>query len=448
MKKILALLLALVMALGCVGAFAEEPAAEEPALAIPAIPAFTMAWETHVDVETFAALLPALGADESALSIVQTILPLLADTNGKIVFADNGLQFDLGLKGETILTVAGEKVEGGYALASDILPSYVITLADETIEALIEQYTAQAQEALAKVDMETLVQNVTGYAMEFVSTCSGAFAFGEVEMGEFAFEDVDLTFNCRMPITLDMETIKGAAEKLVADIRNDEAVGSLINTLNDMGVSVNLADETEFIIPEVTVYAYSNVDEEGNSVDGITLVDVDVAAEGENVCVKVVVNGESVTVYVSIPSQETYMSVSFAGNEEGFAVSVAMDAQGMQVAENVTTTLGDEIVTNSELYFMGMETPIETQTTAFCMGGERDFAVLDENKTACAVEQLMADTEGQAVSALLADVMSNGLGNLIAKVSQIMPDEAVNVMNLFYGPAPVEQVEAVEGAAE
>ena len=147
MKKIIALLLALVMALGCVGAFAEEASQ----------PAFTMAFESKVNVEAISQLLPMLGVDESAAAALQAILPLLAETTGQIVIADNGAQFDLGLKGQTVLTVAGEMTESGLALASDILPSYVITMAKETVEQMLQQFTAQSEEAAPNVDMNAVV---------------------------------------------------------------------------------------------------------------------------------------------------------------------------------------------------------------------------------------------------------------------------------------------------
>ena len=94
MKKILALLLALVMALGCVGAVAEETASENTI----ALPSFTVAFESTLNTDAVAALLPMAGIDEATLAQVQPILALLANTNGQLVFADNGVQFDLGLK--------------------------------------------------------------------------------------------------------------------------------------------------------------------------------------------------------------------------------------------------------------------------------------------------------------------------------------------------------------
>ena len=436
MKKILALLLALVMALGCVGAVAEETAGENTI----ALPSFTVAFESTLNTDAVAALLPMFGIDEATAAQVQPILTLLANTNGQLVFADNGVQLDLGLKGQNILTIAGEQTEGGFALASDILPSYVITLANETIESILQQFTAQTEDAMAGVDMNALAEKLTGYFMEYAAAVTGAVKPGDPEMGEFTFEfeDGSLTFNCRMPIDVDMETIKTATLSLVEQIKNDENVASLISALENMNIPVEITDNPEVVIPEVTVYAYTNVDEEGNSTGEATMVTVETTAEDQTVNVTVLVNGQSVSVFVEIPEQGT-VNVYVEPTESGLSVSVEMDAAGIQCAEDIEVSVGENgLVLESETYFMDMENAITTDVVTFAMGGERTFAVQDENKTAIAAEQLMADSEGEIIGALMADVMSNGLGALIAKVSEVMPEEAGALMTLLSGGQAAE----------
>ncbi len=443
MKKILALLMALVMALGCAGAFAEDAQSNEITFELPA---FTLAFETNVDTEALTALLPMFGVDESQIAMIQAILPLLADLNGQIVFANNGLQLDLGLKGQTVITAAGEQTEEGFAVASDILPSYVLTVANETIEELMKQYTAQTEDILSNVDMNALVENMMGYAMEYAGVFTQAVTMGEPEMGEYVFEDMDLTFNCKMPIAVDMEAIKAGAEKMIEQIKADESLASLISAMENAGVPVEMAEETEFIVPEVTVNAYANVDEEGNSLDDVTLVTVETATTveetTENVDVCVLVEGQNVTVHVEFPAEEILFSVYVEPTDEGASVYVMFDGMGIVAAESTVVSLGEALQIYTESYLNDLDNPISKELVSFFQGGERTFAVLDENKTVIGVEQLMSDTEGEVSGALLADVMNNGLGALIAKVSQILPEEMANLMNMMY-PA-----EAVEGAAE
>ena len=428
MKKIIALLLALIMALGCVGAFAEEASQ----------PAFTMSFESKVNVEAISQLLPMLGVDESAAAALQAILPLLAETNGQIVIADNGAQFDLGLKGQTVLTVAGEMTESGIALASDILPSYVITLAKETVEQMLQQFTAQSEDAMANVDMNAVVESLTGYFMQFASVVTTAVSNGEPEVGEFVFEDLDLTFNCRMPIEIDMEAIKAAALTLVEQLKNDESFASLISALGSKGISVDITENPEIVVPEVTVYAYANVDEEGNNIGEVNMVTVEVASEGQTVNVTVLMEGQNVVVYVEMPEQNISVTARVEPNDSGIFVSFVMNAAGVQAAETLTVTMGEAIQLYSETYLFDMENPIATDLVTLATSGERDFTVLDENKAEIAVEQLMADTEGEIAGALLGDVMSNGLGALLTKVSEIMPDEVAALMTLLSGGQAAE----------
>ena len=428
MKKIIALLLALIMALGCVGAFAEEASQ----------PAFTMSFESKVNVEAISQLLPMLGVDESAAAALQAILPLLAETNGQIVIADNGAQFDLGLKGQTVLTVAGEMTESGIALASDILPSYVITMAKETVEQMLQQFTAQSEEAAPNVDMNAVVESLTGYFMQFASAVTTAVSNGEPEVGEFVFEDLDLTFNCRMPIEIDMEAIKAAALTLVEQLKNDESFASLISALGSKGISVDITENPEIVVPEVTVYAYANVDEEGNNIGEVNMVTVEVASEGQTVNVTVLMEGQNVVVYVEMPEQNISVTARVEPNDSGIFVSFVMNAAGVQAAETLTVTMGEAIQLYSETYLFDMENPIATDLVTLATSGERDFTVLDENKAEIAVEQLMADTEGEIAGALLGDVMSNGLGALLTKVSEIMPDEVAALMTLLSGGQAAE----------
>lgn len=443
MKKILALLMALVMALGCVGAFAEDTQSNEITFEVPS---FTVAFESNADTEALTALLPMFGVDESQIAMMQMILPLLADLNGQIVVADNGLQLDLGLKGETVVTAALEQTEDGFALASDILPSYVLTVANETIEELLKQYTAQAEEIASDVDMNALMESLMGYAMQYAGVCTQAVTLGEPELGEFAFEDFDLTFNCKMPVDIDMEAIKAGAETMLEQIKADENLASLFSTMENAGVPVDMAEETEFIVPEVTVNAYSNVDEEGNSVDGANLVTVETATTveetTENVNVYVLVYGQNVTVHVEFPAEEILFSVYVEPTDEGVNVYMAFDGMGILAAENTIVSLGEALQVYTESYLNDMDNPITKELVSFFEGGERTMNVLDESKTAIGVEQLMSDTEGEVSGALLNDLMGNGLGALIAKVSQILPEEMANLMSVMY-PA-----EAVEGAAE
>ena len=429
MKKMLAILMALLMALSWVGAVAEETASGFQ------LPAVTVTEELHYDADAFAALLPLFGVSEEQMPTMQAILPILGNLTEKLVLADNGLQFDLGLKGETVLTLAGEQTEDGFAFASDLIPSYVITLSNETIQQLMEQFTSQANEVLAGVDTQKLVESLTGYFTEYITVCMGAATMGEPELGEYAFEVG--TFNCKTPVTIDTEAIKAGAEKLIAQLKADEGIASLIATAQANGVEVNLNEEVNIVTLEIQCAAYTRVDEEGNQADDVVYVVTETVTKAKeetvNVNVYALTGNGQVEVTVDMPDQNVTVVVLAQPTESGVQANVSVNAQGMYIGCKVEVTMGEAVQINADLYFMDPEKAIASDKTVIAFGGERDFTVLDENKTVISVEDLMQDEEGQYKQALLMDVLGNGLNNLLGKAAEVMPEEVTGLVNMLMG---------------
>ena len=105
MKKLIALLVAMMMAFSCVSVLAEETA-----ISIN-VPSFTLTSEVSVNEEQVMALLPVLGLPEENVGMVQAFLPMLNGLSETIIFADMGLQYDLLLKGQEILSLVAEANE-------------------------------------------------------------------------------------------------------------------------------------------------------------------------------------------------------------------------------------------------------------------------------------------------------------------------------------------------
>ena len=129
MKKLIALLVAMMMAFSCVSVLAEETA-----ISIN-VPNFTLTSEVTVNEEQVMALLPVLGLPEENVGMVQAFLPMLNGLSETIIFADMGLQYDLLLKGQEILSLVAEANEKGFALASNLVPSYKLTIQAGTASA-------------------------------------------------------------------------------------------------------------------------------------------------------------------------------------------------------------------------------------------------------------------------------------------------------------------------
>jgi hypothetical protein len=198
-------------------------------------------------------------------------------------------------------------------------------------------------------------------------------------------------------------------------------------------------------LPEVVCTMYTNTDDEFQATDATSLTYVETAAKdgAQKVDVAVLVADG---VQVTIEDQDgNIVYVTVYMEDDTVNVTVSLNAQGISVSFGEIITMGDPVAIDAFLYFMDGENPLIEEVATVAQGGERTFAVLDENKTIITVEQLLADTEGEIANALMGDLMGNGLGGLIAKVSEIDPEAVSTIMSLFMpteGPVAVEETTA------
>ena len=212
MKKLIAVLMAMLMVFSCVPALGEETG-----ISIN-VPSFTLTSEVTIDEEQVMALLPALGMPEETVGMVQTFLPMLNGLKETLIFADMGLQYDLQMKGQNILSVVGEANETGLALSTNLVPSYKLTIQAETIQKLVNQLTEQLQGNASQLDMELIQQaaeKLSGYVMELVPVFQSVITFGEPVKGEYADLIEGVVFNTEMSMTVDVKGMADALQQFV-----------------------------------------------------------------------------------------------------------------------------------------------------------------------------------------------------------------------------------------
>lgn len=440
MKKLLALVMALMMALSCFTALAEEPA-KKTGLSFE-LPAITVTDEITLNEEAIMALLPIMsGISEESVAMFQPIIALLNNLSFKAVTDEYGLQFDVNLKGQNILTLAGEMTENGVALATDLLPSYAFTLSYETIKQAMEARNLKIQEVLANVDMEKLVANVMSYSMQYSSIIMSSVTMGETEFGEFYIEANDYTFNTCTPITVDTEAIAAAVATLAEQLKNDETVNSLISALNNAGFPVQLNGGINIVLPKVAAWTYANVDEEGYSLDGVTYIVVEATFDdpSKDFDVKVLVNENGVMVTVFVPTLDTDVVMAVNPTDNGLVMVIETEIQEMYIGAKATLFIGETINLDCDLFFQDPENPILCEKVVVAFEGERTFTVLGENKTVVDAADLVGETINDELrSSLLGDVY-NGLNGLLAKAAAVMPEEVTALMNLMMGAPAVEE---------
>lgn len=436
MKKLLALLVALIMVLSCTVAMAEEVA--QPAMIT--LPDMTITSDLIINQDAVAKVLPLLGIDEDQMALVQPVLTLLGSLGERLTVVDNGFQADLRLGGKDFVSVAGTVNETGMNLFSNLFPSYKLTMNFETIQNMLQSMMGGLS-AAGNVDLTAAANALAGYTQEYITACMSAATLGETEVGEYEYADA--SFNTRTPIYVDLEAISAAEQAFMNKVANDETILGAINALQSAGLNISadtLKEVTETAIPvdqlpDVEVYVYNTVDEEGNASD-ITYVTVNVTpkgAESPATMVNTLVEGAAhVSVDIIVPDEQTYINVSVDSDDET-GINVRLDAN---VGDNyggaaLIVALGDIITVDGALFYQDPEGALASVHTTIEQGGQLTLDVSGEGKTEVAVETLMQDAD--AVQALTSDVMGAAMG-LLPAVMEVVP-ELSSLIGAFTGAA-------------
>jgi hypothetical protein len=458
MKKLIAVLMAMLMVFSCVPALGEETG-----ISIN-VPSFTLTSEVTIDEEQVMALLPALGMPEETIGMVQTFLPMLNGLKETLIFADMGLQYDVQMKGQDILSVVGEASETGLALATNLVPSYKLTIQAETIQKLVEQLTEQLQGADGKLDMELLQQaaeKLSGYAMEMANTVVGLVTFGEPVKGEYADLIEGVVFNTEMSLTVDVKGMVDAMQQYMTKVMADETILAAIQSIASSIPGASFDPSTVSVeevpaeqLPDVTGKVYTITDDEGNQVAPDTYVVVNAVGKEDqtgNTNTYVYVAEDSVNVVVEVPAQEVSIQIYAEQVENGMTVNIALSVPGFDCELAMAFTMTETGMNlDGALYLNDAETPILVCSNTFSMTGERTKTTADGEKTELALEGLMnEETSSDTISALLGDLM-NGIGGVIGNISAVLPEQgamlqqlAGSLMSMFTGGG-----QAVEAPAE
>ena len=430
MKKLLALLMALVLALGGVFALAEEIA----------LPSFTAERHWSVDRDRVNALLGMMGMNnEEAAKAVDAFVAIMGNLGSRVVFADNGLEFSVQMCGEDLFALAGELNENGLMFGTSLLSGYLLNVPMETINEYIGQFSDMIQSAQAgnediMASVQALMVSASGYTVDFLTEFSAAYQYGEPIQEDIDFGD-GLTFNTRIPGSFDipaaLAAINGLFEKLAQDENYMSAVRALAQAMGeDMDADftippIELDPET---FPDITVTQYMNLDEAGEPQGTAACVAVDVlSVDGVPANCRVVLDDGVFS--VTGASGDISVNFDFHLTESGAVIALAFDQAGQYVGFVITTEVGENLTFVTDVYFMDDTTPVLTQTDVYSWGGARTLPLDGAGKTLLSVEQLMNLTDDDPLaSELVANAMVGWFG-AIGKASTLMPDELSALMS-------------------
>ena len=418
MKKLLALIVALMMALTCLSALAD-----------------TVVTKVTVDRDVAKELLPGFGVPEEQLGMIDAVLAVVNALDVRVTSVADGAQIDIGLNDADALSLGFAADDAGATIVSTLFPNYALTIQNETIAQMMEQFMANMPDGgeggAGGFDMAAMQEVFGGHIQKWMEACASAGQPGEPVPGEYEFEG--LTFDTMVPVTVDMATITQATETLLNDLLADPAAMGMIKGMAQ-GMAQNsgeaLNEETfeadfkagfeEWMshFPDtVTAEVYTNEGDE----TGAFYMYAESAYEGEAepffTADMLYTDEQHMTMgyQMTIEDQTTEAGFSLDGSNMSMYFTMADVFFGLNITVDGAETIFD-------VYFMNTEQPLLSVSVEITEDGDRTLPVDAEGKTVLAIEDIMANGNGEAAQGLYADIQTNGLGALMSVAMQQVPE--------------------------
>lgn len=414
MKKLIALLLAALMAV--TGTLALAEAALTPPM--------TIANAITFDHDACKKIMTDMGLDAEQIEVVESVLALIEASGQRLIVAEEGFEYTMILGGNTVATVAGDFTPEGVSIGSNLFPHYILTVSNATIDDVKARFAAEAQaEAVSETVglLPELIGLYWAYNSELTNLVKSAIVIGEAEKGEYAI-DGD-TYNAMLPVSIDTRAIADGVVELTDKLIHSEPVVKLQAVLKSVDIDIPLETPAIEDVPAINAKAYACQDESGN-VNGPVYVEVGVAGtEGASPLIQaqVRVDGENIRLKFGVPGIASDVQYEqFRSDAGGFA---RMDVNVGQVYAGLAleATLGDESHLSFNVYYPDQSIPLVKDDIAVTAGGQRSYPVEGKNKTVLSVEGLMAGEEESAWLYLLGDVIRYTAVEIISLSSQRQP---------------------------
>ena len=417
MRKLFALILALVMMLTCAAASANS----------------TVDVKINADREQLKTVMQKSNSPEETISVVDAVVALVNALGIKVASVEDGAEIALSLNGEEALTLGFSADEEGAALVSSMFPNHYLTISKEMLKGLMQSVPGVGSDAEGGVaggiaGGMTLPESTQAYFNDFVQTCTAAIVPGEPVKGEYQFDGVN--FDTQVPVNIDVPAIKEAFGKLTEQLTEDEAFMSMLQGYMKGGnfdkdkfkQSMN-----EFLdhFPEAVSAEYD--------------------ANGEEkvpyyVCGRAGSEGaDPVYEYTMLCKDEKTYTVSYMNHEKEIVAGVVITEGNVRVevkqkedtfAVNFAYETGEPSKYVCDFFF-GSDTPLATVTVTVSAEGQRTLEMSAEGKTTISMEDMQSG-QGDGVQTFMSEIQ-NGLMTLITSVMQAVPESAPLIQSLFQG---------------
>ena len=410
-------------------------------LTCTAVLAGTVRVDLNVDQETAGSLMTSFGIPEEQIAMFDPIFALVNALGVDVVLVNDGGEARLDLNGKEALTVSFVSDEQGYTVASSLFPNYAVTIKNETIAQMMQQYGASIpgmggdEAGFGMRDMAAVSDQFADYLTRIMEASQKAAAIGEPETGAFEFDGVK--FDTRVPITIDVQALGGEVMDIVEEMLNNESIMGMIqgyaqSTGGDFdyeAFKAGILQMDQYFPENASAEFYTNSDgSESFYMTG------QAAKEGQD---------EFSNEYTMLFVDQTHMNVQYWDHENninaGFSITGSeirceFSMEGMYMAFDLTIQEGEPAVYMADIYFMNSETPILSATVSVSQSGERTLqGTVDGALPTVAFEELMSG-QGEASQGLMTDLMTNGLGALMTALNEEVPGFS-ELMSMFTGAA-------------
>ena len=419
MKKLLALMLALMLALTSAPAFAQ-----------------TVYTKLAVDTNQARGLISGFGVPEEQMGAIDAVLAAVNALGVRVTTVADGAQVDLSMNDADALSLGLATDDAGMTIVSTLFPNYALTLQNETVAAMMEQMAANMPGAGGGADMAAMSQVLGGYIQKWMEACAAAGRPGEPVPGDYEIEGK--TFDTKVPVTVDMNAITAATNELLDNLLGDPAAMSMLQGMaqgmaQSSGAEFNPETfEADFkagfgewmahFPDEVNaeIYAMSDGSEtffmlaesfrEGDKAPFFTAHMLYENARTMSM-------GFSMEMTDDETSKTATMTAGFS--MDGQNMQMFYDMGGMYVGLNISFPEGGMAF---DVFFMNPDKPLLSVIVEITDDGERTLPVDAAGKTTLAVEEIMANANSEAAQGLLGDIMGNGIGALKDVATRQVPE--------------------------
>ena len=459
MKRIVALLLALIMALSATLALAEPAQTPNDGLVLVS--------SVNIDRDKAAQIMDELKLDEKTRKLVDSALAVVNAATDQLIIAENGVRYEVFLNETEVFCFTLGKNDEGLVVLSNLIPGHALTVSNDSLDVasgvlgIVSEITRGVR-AEKKAEEYRAREAMKPYITEFVMDVLSAIRIGEEEKGEFVLQN-GKTYNTSMKISFDRQGIADALNNMFTKIQQDSLILTiLVNTLLTDEDLANSAFVTENI-PAIDIALYANLDDKGEELSPEKAFAATLTLPGQTeayATLELHQVKDSVEALLNIPGTDGKGGISAAfgfvpydREINGSSAKLEVNINGDYYGDVFTIGLDEEkeaLNAENTLYIQDPDKPLAVGRTAIQSGVQPlDLSIGDRHIVP--LESLLIGEESKKLEqALTGEVVLSGL-SIIGTATKAVPEFAdlLALLNsaMTEAAAQVEEPETAKDAA-